>query len=202
MARFQALLGLLLILSSLSLGASLPDLLIQDRTARRLGFSPGDTAWVSADPQMAASEAFRVAGAYSPLAEPAGIGKQNLFLKLHLPDLERLTGSRDEIDRVVVKLRDKNQRERVKKDLNDLGLGFDAYTTEELAAKTSQTFVVVAQFHKAIGAIALVASAIFLIALMVLRAEERKRELGFLRLIGISRRTVLKALLWESAMGP
>jgi putative ABC transport system permease protein len=34
---------------------------------------------------------------------------------------------------------------------------------------------------------------------MVLRVEERKRELGFLRLIGVSRATVLKSLLWESA---
>jgi putative ABC transport system permease protein len=198
MLRFSALLGFFIMLSSLSQGASLPDLLIQDRTARRLGVSVGDTAWVSADPQMAGARAFRVSGTYSPVAEPAEVGKQNNYVKMHLPDLEQLSGTRDEIDRVVLKLRDRGQSGRVRTELSDLGLGFDAYTTEELASRTSQTFVVVAQFHKAIGAIALVASAIFLIALMVLRVEERKRELGFLRLIGISRATVLKSLVWES----
>lgn len=198
MLRFSALLGLLLILPTLSPGASLPDLLIQDRTARRLGVAVGDTTWVSADPQMAGAEAFKVSGTYSPVAEPAEVGKQNNYIRMHLPDLEQLSGTKDELDRVVIKLRDRSKRDRVRKELSDLGLGFDAYTTDELASRTSQTFVVVAQFHKAIGAIALVASAIFLIALMVLRVEERKQELGFLRLIGISRATVLKSLVWES----
>jgi putative ABC transport system permease protein len=199
MSRYLALLGFSLILCSLSSGSPLPDLLVQDRTAKRLKVNVGDTAWVSSDPLMAGAEAFIVSGTYSPLAEPTDVGKQNNYVQMHLPDLERVSGTRDELDRVALKLRDKSRSGKVRDDLNGLGLGFDAYTTDELARRTSQTFVVVSQFHKAIAGIALVASAIFLVALMVLRVEERKQELGFLRLIGISRATVLKSLLWESA---
>lgn len=184
MKLFTILLSLLLILPTLSLGASLPDLLIQDRTAKRLKVQVGDTIWVSPDPLMAGAEAFVVSGTYSPLAEPTDVGKQNNYVKMHLPGLEKLSGTQDELDRVVLKLKDRSQSKKVRDDLNALGLGFDAYTTDELASRTSQTFVVVSQFHKAVGGIALVASAIFLVALMVLRVEERKRELGFLRLIG------------------
>ncbi len=199
MSRFLAWLGFSLILCSLSSGSPLPDLLLQDRTAKRLKVQAGDTVWVSSDPLMAGARAFLVSGTYSPPAEPTDVGKENNYVQMHLPDLEQLLGRKDDLDRVVLKLRDRSRSETVRDELSGLGLGFEAYTTDELARRTSQTFVVVSQFHKAIGGIALVASAIFLVALMVLRVEERKQELGFLRLIGISRATVLKSLIWESA---
>ncbi|MEO5590797.1 MAG: FtsX-like permease family protein, partial [Gemmatimonadaceae bacterium] len=68
------------------------------------------------------------------------------------------------------------------------------------AAETSQTFQVVSRFHKAIGVITIVASAIFLLCIMLLKVEERRRDVAALRLIGISRTTVVKGIVAEAAL--
>src|SRR5207248_10447972 len=46
----------------------------------------------------------------------------------------------------------------------------------------------------------IVASAIFLLCILLLKVDERKRDVAALRLIGISRRTVVAALVLEAAL--
>jgi ABC-type antimicrobial peptide transport system permease subunit len=58
---------------------------------------------------------------------------------------------------------------------------------------------VVSRFHKAIGVITIVASAIFLLCILLLKVDERRRDVAALRLLGISRRTVLGAVVLEAA---
>ena len=43
------------------------------------------------------------------------------------------------------------------------------------------------RFHRAIGVITIVASAIFLLCIMLLKVDERRRDVAALRLMGISR---------------
>src|SRR5439155_3906379 len=101
-------------------------------------------------------------------------------------------------ERVVVWLRDPSRAEAVRARLADAAPGFDAYTSDDLAQHASTTFVVIARFQAAIAWLALAAGAVFLVTLMVLKVEERKRELAMLRLTGISRRTVVSSLVLES----
>ena len=44
------------------------------------------------------------------------------------------------------------------------------------------------RFHRAIGVITIVASAIFLLCIMLLKVDERRRDVAALRLMGISNR--------------
>jgi putative ABC transport system permease protein len=104
-------------------------------------------------------------------------------------------GAGDRVDRIAVRLRDPAERARVAADLDRHAIGVRAYTSEDLAARAGSTFVVVSQFHKAIGFVSLLAGLVFLGAIMVLKVEEMRRELGALRLLGISRRTVVRAVL-------
>jgi ABC-type antimicrobial peptide transport system permease subunit len=55
---------------------------------------------------------------------------------------------------------------------------------------------VLERFHIAISVVTMVGSTAFLLALMIIRAEERRETVGILRLVGISRRT----LLWSVAI--
>jgi putative ABC transport system permease protein len=57
----------------------------------------------------------------------------------------------------------------------------------------------VSRFHRAIGVITIVASAIFLLCILLLKVDERRRDVAALRLLGISRRTVLGAVVLEAA---
>jgi len=53
------------------------------------------------------------------------------------------------------------------------------------------------RFHVAISVVTVLGGTAFLLALMIIRAEERREMIGLLRLIGISRRSLLAAVLLE-----
>src|SRR5206468_9440175 len=59
-------------------------------------------------------------------------------------------------------------------------------------------FAVLDRFHLAIAGVTVVGSSAFLLALMIIRAEERRETMGMLRLIGISRRTIVLEIIVES----
>ena len=176
------------------------EVLLSERAASALGVAKGDTVEASGDARFPAPERYVVAGVYRPMADPVEVGRDSRFVRFHVDDLERLSGQQDRVQRVVVKLRDPSRASDVRDRLNATGLPFDAYTSTELAARTSGTFEVIARFQQAIAWLALAAGAVFLVTLMVLKVEERRRELAALTLIGISRRTVLVGLVLESVI--
>lgn len=104
-------------------------------------------------------------------------------------------GPADVVDRVVVRLRHRQRAEVVARDLDALVPGVDVYTAEEVARHVSRTFVVVSRFHRAIGVVTLLAGAIFLVTIMSLKLTEMRREIGALRLLGVSRATIGLAVL-------
>ena len=55
------------------------------------------------------------------------------------------------------------------------------------------------RFHRAIGVITIVASAIFLLCIMLLKVDERRRDVAAMRLMGISRATVIRTVMLESS---
>ena len=66
--------------------------------------------------------------------------------------------------------------------------------------ETSRTFLVVSRFHRAIGVITIVASAIFLLCIMLLKVDERRRDVAALRLMGISSRSIVRSVMVEAAL--
>ena len=57
----------------------------------------------------------------------------------------------------------------------------------------------VSRFHRAIGVITIVASAVFLLCILLLKVDERRRDVAALRLLGISRRSVMLTVVLEAA---
>ena len=54
------------------------------------------------------------------------------------------------------------------------------------------------RFHDAIGVVTVLASGIFLLCVMIIRVDERRRDMGVLRLIGVGRGTVFRAIVLET----
>jgi putative ABC transport system permease protein len=203
--------AVLLVLATVAVGAAgdppaespLDDVAISRRTARTLGLGVGDVIEVSADPTMARARRARVAAIWTGAEHPADVARGDAQLRMHLPALEEVLGRRDVVDRVVIRLRegrDPRIAARARDDLRSLGLGFDAYTADDLIERTSQTFVVISRFHRAIGFIAVLAAGIFLVTLMALRLTEMRREIGALRLMGTSRRTIGATIMLVAAL--
>ncbi|HLW59372.1 MAG TPA: ABC transporter permease [bacterium] len=162
---------------------------LSDRAAHRLGVGLGDRLEIAVLPTGPWQSA-RVARIYRPVRYPTDVGRGSIDLRLHLPDLQTLTGRGDAVDSIVVRLRPPAAAPAVVARLNAAALGFRAYTSADLAARSSSTFEVITRFHRAIGFVTVLASSVFLIAIMALKGEEMRRQVGAMRLIGISPRTV------------
>lgn len=167
---------------------------LSDRAARRLGVGPGDLLELALRP-TGPWRAARVAQVYRPLRYPTEVGRVPVDLRLHLPDLQTLAGRGDEVDSVIVRLRTPSRASIVAERLNASSLGVRAYTSVDLAARNSSTFEVITRFHRAIGVVTILASSVFLLAIMTLKGEEMRRQVGVLRLIGIAPRTIAGAML-------
>jgi cell division protein FtsX len=64
----------------------------------------------------------------------------------------------------------------------------------------SDPFAVLERFHVAVAIVTVLGSTAFLLALMVMRAEERRETIGIIRLIGVSQRTILLEVLAEGLL--
>jgi len=171
-----------------------PTLDLTDRSARILGVRPGDLVEVGAT-AAGPWRTFRVARVYQPAEYPTEISRTRVDVRLHLADLEALQGGRDEVDSIVVRVRAPARPAAVASRLDALPLGARAYTSADLAARGSATFEVIARFHRAISVVTVITSGVFLLAIMTLRGEEMRRQVGLMRLVGISRRSVAAAVL-------
>jgi putative ABC transport system permease protein len=119
---------------------------------------------------------------------------------MHLDQLQRVAGYGDRVDRFAIATAPSTSEAAIIDRINHLAFGFRAYPSREIAVETSRTFQVVSRFHRAIGVITIVASSVFLLCIMVLKVEERRRDIAALRLMGISRSSVVRSIVIESAL--
>lgn len=180
-------------------GPGMPAIALERRLAETLGARVGDTLRAG----VAAGQVDRmvvVAAIYEPAADPSTITTRGYHLRFHLPDLAGLLGQPDRVDRFGVGLARGRNPDSVASALNRVAFGFQAYPSEVIASESSQTFRVVSRFHQAIGLISVAASAIFLLCIMLLKVEERRRDAAVMRFTGVRRRTIFGALLLEAIL--
>ena len=179
--------------------AQVIDIAVQRSTAQALALGVGDTVRLGAAPDSVTRLAV-VAAIYEPRPDPAEISRQAYGVRLHLPDLAALLGAPDRVDRFGVALRAGVTPDSAAAALNRNAFGFRAYSSAAIASGSSQTFLVVSRFHRAIAVITIVASAVFLLCIMLLKVEERRLDAAVMRFVGVRRRTIFGALVLEAAV--
>jgi putative ABC transport system permease protein len=190
---------------ALQLGTPLRTIAVGADLAADAGIRVGDTVVVSARPGGegdgggAAPDTVVVGAIVERTADPSEISRKDYRVRMHLDQLQRLTGYGDRVDRFAVGTADSAATERALSAINDAAFGFQAYRSRDIAVETSTTFEVVSRFHRAIGVITIVASAVFLLCILLLKVEERRRDMGALRLMGISRWSVFRSVVIEAA---
>lgn len=175
-----------------------PGLLVERRLAEAASLDVGDTVRVRPLATDVEPRAFVVEGVFERAADPSRISRNEMEVRLHLPDLEAMLPVRDRVDRFAVALAPGASADSAARWIEGIAYGTRVYGSRALADETSATFRVVSRFHDAIGIVTLLASAIFLLCVMVIRVDERKRDMGMLRLIGVSRATVFKTIVLEA----
>ena len=173
---------------------------IDERLAEDAKIRVGDKLAVSPKPGAPDGDTVVVAAIVRRGADPADIARSEYQVRFHLDHLQQLAGYGDRVDRFAVSTRNAAATDSALGDINAAAFGFEAHRSRDIAVGTSRTLQVVSRFHKAIGVITIVASAIFLLCIMLLKVEERRRDVAALRLMGISATTVVKGVVAEAAL--
>jgi len=172
---------------------------IDERLAADAGIKIGDRLVLSATPGSATGDTVVVSALVRRRADPSEVARAEYRVRMHLDELQSLTGYGDRVDRFAVATKGAASTDSAIRQINSAAFGFQAYRSREIAVETSRTFLVVSRFHRAIGVITIVASAIFLLCIMLLKVDERRRDVAALRLMGISGRSIVSSVMIESA---
>jgi putative ABC transport system permease protein len=174
-----------------------PGLLVERRLAESVPLEVGEAVRVR--PLDGGDErTFLVEGVFERAADPARISRNEYEVRFHLPDLEAMLAVPDRVDRFAIVLSPGASADSAAGWVERLAFGTVVHSTAELAEGSSTTFRVISRFHGAIGIVTILASSIFLLCVMVIRVDQRVPDIRTLRLIGISRRSVLEAVVGEA----
>lgn len=178
---------------------SLPTILVTRQLLEAEGLNVGDTVSLSADPRGTNPSRFVIAGAYEPTPDPMRLGAARLEARLHLPDL--LTLSADPSDPIDADTVDAINVARASAE-SEAAMASAAGRLPGVVVTRSgggpaQPFVVLERFHYAIAIVTVIASSVFLLALMLMLVDERRATVGVLRLIGFRRTRIVWQVLVE-----
>jgi len=172
---------------------------IDEMFAAQAHLKVGDRVSVSARPGTSGDTVI-VGAIVRRGADPSEVARGDLRVRMHLDQIQTISGYGDRVDRFAVQTTPSADIPRLIDRINRVAFGFKAYQSRDIAVETSRTFQVVSRFHRAIGIITIVASSVFLLCIMVLKVEERRRDIAALRLMGISRATVVRSIIIEAAV--
>src|SRR5262245_4350963 len=179
-------------------------ILVSRQLAARAHVSVGDIVTLGSDSKGTRRADFRVAGIYEPTPDPMRFTAARIEARMHLPDFADLVNApadstaREAASAINVRLADPADQTTFAADVMARSPGVVVRSTSR--TRDDDPFAVLDRFHVAISVVTMVGGTAFLLALMVIRAEERRETIGILRLIGISRRTLLASVAVEGVM--
>jgi putative ABC transport system permease protein len=171
---------------------------IDARLATDAGLKVGDRVVLSGKPGVGGDTVI-VGAVFARGSDPSEVARNEYRVRAHLDQLQRIVNYGDRVDRFAIAAREGRVDEAAAR-INTAAFGFRAHRSRDVAVETSKTFQVVSRFHDAIGVITIVASAIFLLCIMLLKVDERRRDVAALRLMGISRASVVRSVVIESSL--
>ncbi|MGH7618180.1 MAG: ABC transporter permease [Gemmatimonadaceae bacterium] len=172
---------------------------VDERLATDAGLKLGDLLVVSRTPG-GAGDTVIVSAFVKRRADPSEVARAEYRVRMHLDELQSLIGYGDRVDRFALSSTSPAATDSAIRAVNAAAFGFQAYRSRDIAVETSRTFLVVSRFHRAIGVITIVASAIFLLCIMLLKVDERRRDVAALRLMGISAGSIMRSVMVEAAV--
>jgi len=181
-------------------GTAPPEILVSRGLLRERGLSVGQVVMLSADARGANAREFRIAGVYEPTPDPSRFTAKRLEARMHLADLLALAAppgeaeAADDVGAINITLKDPADADAFAR---ELGARVPGVSVMRAAGGDDEHFVIIERFHVAISIVTMIGSTAFLLALMVIRADERREVAGLLRLLGLPRRRILLQALLE-----
>jgi putative ABC transport system permease protein len=180
--------------------ATIRTIALDDRLRADERVALGDTVRISAVPGDTLAERAVVSALLARRPDPSEVARSEYRIRMHLDQLQRLTAYGDRVDRFAIQSTGDSSRRALLATINNAAFGFRAWPSAEIAVRTSSTFQVVRRFHRAIGVITIVASAAFLLCILLLKIDERRRDVAALRMMGISSSTIVRSVVLEAGI--
>jgi putative ABC transport system permease protein len=183
----------------------LPVVLLSRQLLESQKLAVGDVVSLSAEATGAHPRQFRVGGLYEPMSDPMRLGAVRHEVRLHLPDLMAMTADRSDpqasetVDAINVALSPPEDEAAFARTVTTRLPGI---VVRSIAGDDQRAapFIVLERFHLAIAIVTVIASSIFLLALMLMLVDERRATVGILRLIGFRRRRIVLFVLAEGVV--
>jgi len=191
------------------------EVLIDKNMAKSFGLDRGDEVQVSrtaSGPYVT----FNVSGIFDSELTGSGFGADFFFMVMHLSELQTLAGLDimvednttrviDRIDSVSLALTmeirtSKKKVDDYKDELEERYPFYNVITKSDRLEMMEQSMTIVNGFFLAIGSVSMMIGLLFVACIMFMSVIERTNEIGMLRAIGISRRTVFLQILSESVL--
>ena len=182
-----------------------PEVLLSRQLMEQANVHVGDLVTLAAEPDGTRAGQFRVVGTYEPTPDPMKFSAKRLEARLHLPDLIALSTdptdplSAESVNVLNVALANPREAGAIISTLAARTRGLIVRSTAR-QDNSGDPFAVLDRFHWAIAVVTVIGSTAFLLALMLMRAEERRDIIGILRLMGIPARSILVEVLLEGLL--
>ncbi|ANM31339.1 hypothetical protein ABI59_19800 [Acidobacteria bacterium Mor1] len=207
---------LLLLATAVASAAEPAEVLITRQLASDFEIGVGDVIELAPNHEAPPAK-YRVVGVYEPVPDPMKLAQKRYEVRMHLPDLIDLKkdpGEPAKQERVTaINVALAADGDRPFNDANDARSGYSVFADSVQTRMPNlvvlpttagddgtNPFAVLDRFHLAIAIVTVIGATAFLLALMVMRAEERRETVGVLRLIGLSRGRILAGVLVEGCM--
>jgi len=186
------------------------EILISDNLFEGIGPKKGDVFTVGSENSQ---ENVTITGTFgSPLSGGGIFGKYfQGILMMHLSELQSLVGAHvvsdtgkveDRISSIIISVRDE------KKDASEIdGIAmelrndypfYSVLTKSDQFARVEQRSEIADIFYTSAGTVSLVIGLLFVACIMVINVYERQKEIGVMRAIGISKKTIFTQVFGES----
>lgn len=182
-----------------------PAILVSRQLLAQERLKIGEVVLLSNEPAGTNAQPFRIVGSYEPVPDPSRLGEVRLEARLHLPDLLRLRGDTQDpvksesVGAINVRLVDPSDAPAFARELSARLPGVVVRPTRQ-DDRSVDVMAILDRFHLAIALVTVVASSLFLLALMVMLVDERRGMVAALRLIGLRRRRILQQILLEGLL--
>ena len=176
------------------------EIVVNAALADELGLDVGEAVVLSASRSVEETVTVTVRGVY--LADFEGSTYRTFHM--HLSELQyMLRAFHDPVSEILVDLADGQDKEVVKKDLEEnydySGL-LSVNTDRDIYTRLNTLYSTFEGFASLIALITIVVALLFIATVMIISVKERTQEIGALRAIGFSRRSIFRLVLQEGFM--
>ncbi|MEW5761275.1 MAG: FtsX-like permease family protein, partial [Candidatus Thermoplasmatota archaeon] len=183
------------------------EILISDTIAKKFDIDKGSSIYIH---YLSDTYLFNVSGVFKTEFTTSGALGELYFLILHLSELQTIlkidkenSTILDRVDRIALTLsneakKSKEKVEEVKNFLKEKYPYYSIITKEDRLKKIQKHVGIATGFYIAIGSVAIIIGMLFLTCIMVISVFERTNEIGVMRAIGISKRSIFSQIFLEA----